>query len=274
VLPTDEGYTKAREAAEKAIAIDPENGRAYSTLAWNYDNYLGDYVTAAGYYEKALALAPNDDKVLNGVATLLQTLGRYDEAIAIYRKLTERDPINATPFNNLGVVYINTRDFEAATAAFDKALALSPDMLLARIYRGYLFYVNGNNEDYLEAFAQLSDDTGVEVFRLLSQAAAYPEMGREAEGAAALARAEEEFGDSSWAYIIATIHARQGRPDEAFEWLERVYALDGPAAMSGAEQDMMLDSLHDDPRWRPLLEKSGRLPEQLAAVHFEVHLPD
>jgi adenylate cyclase len=273
VLPTDEGYTKAREAAEKAIAIDPDNGQAYSTLAWNYDNYAGDYATAAGYYQKALALAPNDDKVLNGVATLLQTLGRYDEAVTIYTKLTERDPVNPTPYNNLGVVYINTRDFGAATRAFDKALALSPDMLLARIYRGYMFYVNGDTEGYLQAFARLSDDTGVEVFRLLSQATAYPEMGRETEGAAALARAEEEFGDTSWAYVIATIHARQGRADEAFEWLERAFAHDGAAAMAGAEADMMLDSLHEDPRWRPLLKKAGRLPEQLAAIQFDVSLP-
>ncbi len=272
VITRDEGYTKAREAAEKAIAIDPDNGRAYSTLAWNYDNYASDYPTAARYYEKALALAPNDDKVLNGVATFLQTLGRYEEAIAIYTRLTERDPVNATPYNNLGVAYINTHDFAAATAAFDKALALSPDMLLARIYRGYMFYVNGDTEGYLQAFGRLSDDTGVEVFRLLSHAIVYPGMGREAEGAAALVRAEQEFGDS-WAYVIATIYARQSRPDEAFEWLERAYAVDGAASMSGAETDIQLESLHDDPRWRLLMKKSGRLPEQLAAVQFDVELP-
>jgi len=96
-------------------------------------------------------------------------------------------------------------------------------------------------------------------------------MGRDAEGAAAMARLEEDYPDG-WAYVIATVHARQGRKDKAFEWLERAYAEDGPSAMYGAEDDIMLESLHDDPRWRPLLEKAGRLPEQLATIQFDVNV--
>jgi len=271
VLPRDEGYGKAREAAEKAIAIDPNSGQAYSVLAWNYDTYLGDLQTAARYYEKAYTLAPNDDKVLNGVATFLSHINRRQEAIDIYRRLAEKDPLNAAAFNNLAVSYLTTRDFAAATAALDKALTISPDMLLARIYRGFVNYPNGDLEAYLSAFDELSKDTGMDFFRDISQASAYPEMGREAEGAAAMARAEAEYPDG-WAYVIATVHARRGRNDEAFEWLERAYEEDGLPALTGAEEDFMLDSLHDDPRWRPLMEKAGRLPEQLAAIQFDVDL--
>jgi len=271
VLPRDEAYGKARDAAEKAIAIDPDSGQAYSVLAWNYDNYLGDPQTAARYYEKAYALAPNDDKVLNGVATFLSHISRRQEAIDIYRRLAEKDPLNAAAFNNLAVSYLNTKDFAAATASLDKALTISPNMLLARIYRAFVNYPNGDLEAYLSAFDKLSEDSGTDFFRDISQATAYPEMGREAEGAAAMARAEEEYPEG-WAYVIATVHARRGRNDEAFEWLERAYEEDGPPALTGAEDDFMLDTLHDDPRWRPLMEKAGRLPEQLAAIQFDVNL--
>jgi hypothetical protein len=36
----------------------------------------------------------------------------------------------------------------------------------------------------------------------------------------------------------------------------------------------LLASLHDDPRWLPFLTKLGKAPEQLAAIPFEVKLPD
>ncbi len=32
-------------------------------------------------------------------------------------------------------------------------------------------------------------------------------------------------------------------------------------------------NIHDDPRWLPFLESIGRSPEQLAAIEFEVRLP-
>ena len=36
----------------------------------------------------------------------------------------------------------------------------------------------------------------------------------------------------------------------------------------------MLTSLHGDLRWLPFLRKIGKAPEQLAAVKFDVKLPD
>jgi hypothetical protein len=35
----------------------------------------------------------------------------------------------------------------------------------------------------------------------------------------------------------------------------------------------LLDNLHGDPRWLPFLQKIGKTPEQLAAIKFEVKLP-
>ena len=32
-------------------------------------------------------------------------------------------------------------------------------------------------------------------------------------------------------------------------------------------------NIHDDPRWLPFLESIGKSPEQLAAIEFEVRLP-
>jgi TolB-like protein/Tfp pilus assembly protein PilF len=272
VMDDDEGYELARQFTRQALDLDPDNARALSQLGWYYANYAGDYDEAARLYTRALALGPNEDKVLNAVAVFLKSLGRLEDSVEIYKRLLERDPVNHTPYFNLGVVYLSLRDYDAAQAAIDKALQITPDMLLARIYRGVLFYLQGDPQGYLDAFATLSDETKDEVFRLLSEASVYPEIGRAVEGEQSLRQLEEQYGDS-WTYVIATVHADQGRHDVAFEWLERAYRIGGRSELSGAQWDPFLDPLHDDPRWQPLLEKTGISSEQLAAVDFEYELP-
>ena len=145
--------------------------------------------------------------------------------------------------------------------------------MLARIFQGLMAYVNGRYEASLDIMRRLSADTGNEAYRLVAESMCYPEMGREADGTAALEKLEQEHGDD-WTYVIGAIHARQGRTDEALKWLERAYEENGPSALTVAYDDFMLDSLREDPRWEALLAEAGVSPEQLAAIDFDVELPD
>ena len=38
--------------------------------------------------------------------------------------------------------------------------------------------------------------------------------------------------------------------------------------------DPLFANLHDDPRWLPFLRKIGKAPEQLAAIKFDVKVPN
>jgi hypothetical protein len=40
-----------------------------------------------------------------------------------------------------------------------------------------------------------------------------------------------------------------------------------------APEESLFANIHDDPRWLPFLESIGKSPEQLAAIEFEVRLP-
>jgi Tfp pilus assembly protein PilF len=266
----DEAYGKAKEAIDRALEIDPDNARAYSGLGWYYEG-MGEHEEAAHYYRKAVELGPHDDRVMNGVAAFLMTLERFDQAIAIYKKLIERDPVSATPRHNIGLAYLSSRNFPAATEAFDNAVTLSPDMVLPRIFQVYMAYLDDDCESALEDSDRLSNDTGDDGHRLFYQAVCYPRMGRNAEGAEALKSLEEELPDS-WAESIALIHAQQGRLDEAFKWLEHGFELH--RARYILVHDPLFDPLRDDPRWKRFLKKAGVSPEQLAAIDFEVKLPD
>ncbi|MEK6254421.1 MAG: hypothetical protein N2B05_06995, partial [Gemmatimonadales bacterium] len=79
-------------------------------------------------------------------------------------------------------------------------------------------------------------------------------------------------GMESWAYNIAYLHAFRGESDLAFEWLDTAVRYND-AGLSLIAVDVQFANVHDDPRWLPFLESIGKSPEQLAAIEFEVTLP-
>ena len=62
-----------------------------------------------------------------------------------------------------------------------------------------------------------------------------------------------------------------GDADRAFEWLQKSVEEEEEGGFNPA--DPLLQPLHNDPRWLPLLEGMGKSPKQLAAIKFEVKLP-
>ncbi len=273
IMPAEDAWARDREATERALAIDPDNARAHASLAWYHDHYTGNRKKAAALYRRAMELGPNNDVVLNGVANFLMTLGRAQDAIALFNVLAQRDPINPKIFHNIGQAYLQARNLDAAASSLDKVLTLSPGAEVSGFYRGFVDYVAGDCAAFIERVEAISSESGNDVYRLVGQSLCYPTMNREHEAAAAMDSLELKFGERypSW---IAAIHARQGRPDSAFAWLDRAYSIVGPGNLSGVAYGVMFESLHDDPRYQPLLQKLGLAPEQVAAIEFDVKLPD
>jgi tetratricopeptide (TPR) repeat protein len=271
-IPREDGYAKAREAAERALDIDSDNPHALNGLGFIASQHDGDYEAAARYISRALQLAPNDDRVLNSAAVLLQDLNRNDEALRIYKLLVRRDPVNPTTYHNLAIAQYSAGNLDAAAATLDQSLTLSADMILASWWRAFMHCAQEEFEACLAGYESLADKTGQERFRVLGQASAYPGLGREAEGAAALAELERIYVDD-FPYIIASLHARRGNTEVALDWFEKAYELDGRAGIGYVTRDPQLAFLLDEPRMQALLEIAGLSQEELDAVEFNVDLP-
>ena len=65
----------------------------------------------------------------------------------------------------------------------------------------------------------------------------------------------------------------RGEADGAFEWLDKAVEYKDTGLQHIAVEDLFAN-LHEDSRWLPFLESVGRSPEQLAAIEFEVTLPE
>jgi tetratricopeptide (TPR) repeat protein len=267
--PIDEGFRLAREAANRALAIDPEYARAYAELGQIAAVYDGDLVTAAQHLERALALDPTNPDIIGDAARLVRSLGRLDEAIALREYAVARDPVNPTGHFGLGWTYVDNGRPDEAVASFRTLLSLSPGRIGTQESIGTALLFKGEPEAALAAMQQESE----EGFRLIGLARAYHALGQAAESDVALAELiEMEQDEPGWAYNIAYVLAYRGEADRAFEWLDTAveYNDSGLHLIPGSIQ---FANIHDDSRWLPFLESIGKSPEQLAAIEFEVRLP-
>jgi TolB-like protein/Tfp pilus assembly protein PilF len=267
LLSFEEGSALAREAAEKAFAIDPDSAPAHALLGWITMLFDKDLAQAARHIERALQLAPADLAIIRNAARLLHALGRLDEAIVLEEHAIAQDPVDPIGHANLGTNYLLAGRWDDAIAALETALRLSPGYIGAHYWIGTALLFKGEPEAALAAFARESD----EEYRVKGAALASFALGRETEYQARLDELIERWGDQ-WPSEVAHVYAWTGETDRAFEWLAR----------SAAEEDGAFDPKHpmlwplkNDPRWLPLLESLGKSPAQLQldAIEFEVMLP-
>lgn len=257
----------AREAANRALAIDPEYAYAYSQLGWIASNYDRDLAAAARYHERALELDPTNPDILTDAAALARSLGRLDEAIALREYTVARDPVNASGQFRLGVSYLWAGGLDKAITSFRTALSLSPGHIAVQYSIGEALLLKGEPEVALEAMELES----FEVWRMIGLPMAYHALGRATESDAALGQLIETYEQEA-AYNIAFVLAYRGETDDVFEWLEKAVQYSDPG-LSEIAAETLFANIHDDPRWLPFLESIGKSPEQLSAIEFEVRLP-
>jgi len=124
--PIDEGSTLARDAALRALAIDPEQALAHAALGRIAMTYDGDLASAARHLERALALEPGNTEILVDANVLNRTLGRLERAIAISEFTVSRDPVDATGRFYLGLNYFYAGRLDEALASLESTLRLAP----------------------------------------------------------------------------------------------------------------------------------------------------
>ncbi len=124
--PTPALAERARQAAEKAVALAPNRSEGYLALGYLERLVSKDYNRALDQYEKALRLAPGDASALRGMALAQQGLGRWDAAVEYFRQAERFDPRSVATERYLGDALLWLRRHAEAREIFDRALALAP----------------------------------------------------------------------------------------------------------------------------------------------------
>jgi tetratricopeptide (TPR) repeat protein len=91
----------------------------------------GNYTEAIPYFDKALAINPNNSLTLNNKGAALYGLGIYNESIAYFDKALSVNPRYTTALYNKGAALSKLGIYNESIAYFDKVLAIQPTNALA-----------------------------------------------------------------------------------------------------------------------------------------------
>ena len=249
LIPADEGHRLAREAAERALALNPTLAVAHAQMARIKQQVDFDWAGADASTLRALALEPGNPEIVRSAAYSAAILGRLDEALQLSRRAIHLDPLNADSWECLAENEYLMGRLDEAAADGKKALELSADAWPGPILLSKIYLMQGRPQDAVPEIERVRYD----VFREVLNVIAVYALGRQQEADAALSKliAKDHASD---AYAFAEVYAFRNQPDEAFGWLERAYAQRNNG-LTGTKVDPFLKSLHKDPRFAVFLKK-------------------
>jgi serine/threonine-protein kinase len=256
--PARDTIPRAREAAARALALDPglaEGHKVAGLIAMGHD---WDRPAAERSLSRALALNPGsaDLRVWNGWR-LSVLEGHHQEALQELGIAEGLDPLDLKIKTQIGYVHYFLRDFESALARFREVLAVDPHFAFAHYALGDVLARQGR---YGEAAAAVQESIrlgGSSANHAAIQAYIQGLAGRTEEARVVLGQLREQAARGAASPLwVALAHVGLGEADAAFEWLERAFEeRDGSLVLIGASPEF--DPLRGDPRFTSLLERMG-----------------
>jgi serine/threonine-protein kinase len=244
-------WPKAREDAEKAVAIAPTLAEAHAALGWVRFFAEWKFVEGLSELKRAKELSPANPTANDLLARVIVYLGRIDEAERQARQAVELDPLSIPPQNNLARVLFFEGKLDEADAIARKAAELQPAAAASHRWQVLVAVQRRDGETALRE-AQLEPDEGYRRFELaLAQYVRGDRKAADAALADLIANGRDQL-----AYQIAEVYAVRGETDKAFEWLQISFDTHDTGTL-GLLIDPLLRDLRTDPRYKNLLAKLG-----------------
>ena len=249
LIENADGFRRARESAEKAIALDHNLATGYMALGLVQINHDWDWEGADESLKKAGMLEPGSATVLGNRAYLARNLGQLEKAIELRREAIALDPLRANFHLALGYELFLLGRFDEAKAALQRAQELNPQLSSLHLTRGAILLLEGHLQ---ESMAEMEKETG-EWEKLSGESMAYYALQRREDSDHALNKLIATH-QNDCAYQIAEVYAYRQETDQAFKWLDRAFQQRDPGVPEFKSNPFMR-SLLGDPRYFELLEK-------------------
>jgi TolB-like protein/Flp pilus assembly protein TadD len=247
---------KAKDAALKALRLDPNVAEAHLALGKIFFFGEIDLAAANREYQRAVELKPNDAAAHHWFGNdTLAALGRFDEAIAESKRAVELDPLSTVINADFGSTFVYAHRYREAVAQLRKTLQIDPTDFYAHFNLGIALQamgdLSGATVEYEKA-KQLGDNPLVST--LCAQAKAYAgdkdAASRMLSDLDKMSTQREVVG-----YWRALLYLSLNNKQEALRWLEQGYEERDGSNISWIKVDPLLDPLHGDPRFEALVQR-------------------
>jgi TolB-like protein/cytochrome c-type biogenesis protein CcmH/NrfG len=251
-----EALPRCREAAEKALQLDPSLAEAHVALGvvhWWYDR---DYAATRREFQTALTMQPElaSAHQLNG--WYLVGTGHIDEGLAESRRAVELDPLSTETNALLGMNLYLARRYDEAIKQLRTTISTDPDYWYAHLWLGRAYARTGRFSEaiaVLRTAQQLEGSGDTEIESALGRA--YADEGNLAEATKVLEHLRQRMHDEFIsAASLANLRIGLGQVDEAFASLAQAET-EHSYYVGFWKVDPDLDPLRADPRFTELLKK-------------------
>ncbi len=259
-LPPQEALPKAKEAAMKALELDPSLAEAHTSLAIVKQSYDWDWSGAEREFKEAIALNPNYATAHHWYSHYLVAMGRLDEALNELERARDLDPFSIPINDFLGMTLYYARRYDDAVRQFRRGLEMHPDRVefhegIANIYEQKKMFAEAFGEH--QQVLSLNKDT--QTAAALEQA--YQRFGYRGYLGKRIQSLEESLqhapkSDVFTVLFLAHMYAVLNDEAHALSCLERAYDQRNPWLLN-VQVDPAMDSLRSSPRFRDLVRRIG-----------------
>jgi len=254
--PFAEVIPQAREAAARALALDPSLAEAHNAMGSVYYNSW-NWKKSETEVQKAIELNPGFSTARIYYATYLRHVGRAEESIEQAKRALELDPLSILANSTLGDVYLSARRYDQAIAQYQKALDLHPNDSTVQSTLGLAYLSKQMYEQGMEAIQKsISLD---KIDPGLSPDLAYADVliGKTGEARQILNRllALARQAPVPPGYI-AMVYAALGDRKNALSWLEKAFQQHS-SLITWLKTDPRFDSLREEPQFQDLMRRAG-----------------
>jgi serine/threonine-protein kinase len=256
-LPPHDAFPKAQAAATEALELDETLAEAHACLAYVSLLYEWDWEAAEAGYLKALSLDPNYALGHMWYAIFRSSMGRESESVAAADRALALDPLSLIVGALRGwVLYLNGED-ELAVEQCQETLQLDPSFYPAHMFAARAYVHAGRCEDALNSFEESLRNSNDEPSMLPEFAFYLARCGQRDRALEIMEEIQRDRADDYFLPInLALIHSGLGNVDEALTLLEQAVEERYPWVVQ-LQVDPWWDALRGDPRFAALESRIG-----------------
>jgi TolB-like protein/tetratricopeptide (TPR) repeat protein len=256
-LPPGDAKPKAKEAAQRALQLNPKLAEPHAVLGNVAMSYDWDLATAERELRRAIELAPNDPTPHEWYCHLLIVEGHNSEALAEAHRALDLDPVSPLFHDVVAETYYFGRSYDAAIEEAQQVVKLHPGDLSAQFWLGSAYREKKMYPQAIETFQHARQASGDNPAMLMAYGHTQALAGNASEARAALHNLQQQAATRFVPNLYpAAIHLGLGEKDEAFRLLGLAYQ-EKIDRLVYLNVDPMADPLRSDPRFAQLMAKVG-----------------
>jgi serine/threonine protein kinase/tetratricopeptide (TPR) repeat protein len=187
LLPTfgameqQEGFKRAKTAAERALALDDTLAEAHTQLGWVFFRWDWDWAAAERELTRAIALNPEYAQARQWTGNFLAAMGRFEDAIVRVREAQRLDSLSPAIRADVAWIHYIARQYTAAIEASQRAVNADPKSWLPYRYLGLAYMQLRDFDQAIKAFETANLLGGPSTQNRAELAYAYALAGRRAD---------------------------------------------------------------------------------------------